>query len=304
MNGASEHGLRARWRLGVRGLRADLSNFHALHYRKVDGLLITAKNSGTHWLRFMLSHALAHEHGLPPPLYASGPASDDYIGHPRRPPKYPELPRIGSSHNIPSRVLGWGVVRRTFDLPQTVVLVRDIREAMLSHHVKWCERTGLSLSEYLRLPPPGRRDVADLWWFLDFFNRWGKMAFDFPHEILIVRYEDLLAEPAYWLRRIFDHYGLALGAASIGAAMTVADRDSVRRRLDPEYRETIVPDAAVRGAAGFEADDEAYFGRQVDRYLQFGFGYGYASSDKPVVIQPEALPRARSALLRQGGREL
>lgn len=280
------HEMRARWRLALRELRSDFSNFHILHYRKVDGFLITAKNSGTHWLKFMLSHALAHELNLPPPLYASGPNSDDFIGHPRCAPKYPELPWIGSSHNLPSRMLGWGAVRRAFDLPQVVVLVRDIREAMLSHHVKWGDKFGLSLSEYLKLPPQARKDhLADLWWFLDFFNRWGGMAYAFPHEVLIVRYEDLLAEPGYWLQRIFDHYRLTISSASIEAALKVADRESIQRRLDPEHREAIVPDATVRRAAGFDTDDEAYFRRQVARYLKFGFGYGLADEGKPVVIQ-------------------
>jgi hypothetical protein len=276
--------------LFARALGADLNNFHLLHYRRVDGFLITAKNSGTHWLRFMLSHALAHEFGLPPPLHASGPESDAFIGHPRRRPAYPGVPWIGSSHNIPSRVLGARVVRRTLDLPQTVVLVRDIRQAMLSHHLKWRETFGLSLSEYLRIPPPGRKRMADIWWYIDFFNRWGRMAFSFPHEVLIVRYEDLLREPAYWLRRIIDHYGLSVSPAAIQAALAVADKDSIRRRLDPEYGEAIVPDAAERRSMRFDAGDEAYFSACMDAHLRFAFGYGYGRAGRPSVIQPEAAP--------------
>jgi hypothetical protein len=47
-------------------LRDDLSRFHLLHYGgKVDGFLISGHNCGTHWLRFMLSAAIAHRLGLP-----------------------------------------------------------------------------------------------------------------------------------------------------------------------------------------------------------------------------------------------
>ena len=37
--------------------QADVSNFFLYQYRDVDAFLITGKNSGTHWLKFMLSCA-------------------------------------------------------------------------------------------------------------------------------------------------------------------------------------------------------------------------------------------------------
>ena len=43
----------------VRIVQADVSNFFLYQYRDVDAFLITGKNSGTHWLKFMLSCALA-----------------------------------------------------------------------------------------------------------------------------------------------------------------------------------------------------------------------------------------------------
>ena len=81
---------------------ADLANFFLLQYRGVDGFLITGKNSGTHWLKFMLSCAIAEEYRVPPPQRSSGKAADEIIGHPRWPRRYRHLPWIGSSHTIPS----------------------------------------------------------------------------------------------------------------------------------------------------------------------------------------------------------
>jgi hypothetical protein len=266
-------GLKEQAALTARRLSVDLSNFHLLHYRHVDGFLVTAKNSGTHWLRFMLSHALARRHGLPAPLHSSGRASDDFIGHPKHGRKYPQVPFIGSSHNVPSALFAQPWFRELFRSPPVVVLVRDIREAMLSHYVKWGPRLGLSLSDYVRSPAPGRREVADAWWYIDFFNRWGRMAMTFPEAILIVRYEDLLEDAETWLGRIDAHLKLGLDAGSIRAAAALADRETLRSRLDPEYGEEIVPDAQQRAGVRFSAEDEAHLQAIFDRHLAHAFGY-------------------------------
>ena len=270
-----EHaGLKEATALAARRLSVDLSNFHLLHYRHVDGFLVTAKNSGTHWLRFMLSHALARQYGLPAPLHSSGRASDDFIGHPKWGRKYPQVPFIGSSHNVPSALFAqpWfvGVVRS----PPVVVLVRDIREAMLSHWVKWGPQLDLSLHDYVRSPAPGRRELADAWWYIDFFNRWGRMAMTFPERILVVRYEDLLEDAQTWLTRISAHLRLGLEADTIALASKLSDRGSLRARLDPEYGEEIVPDPTRREAAAFSAADKSHLRALFARRLLHTFGYG------------------------------
>src|SRR5947209_13645875 len=116
-------------------LRDDLSRFHLLHYRaRVDGFLISGHNSGTHWLRFMLSTAIAHRLDLPRPAYCSGPQSDLYIGNARHPRRFPQAPAIGSSHHMPSRLVALlgllGLVR----LPPVVLLVRRIPDSLISYY--------------------------------------------------------------------------------------------------------------------------------------------------------------------------
>ena len=257
--------------------RVDLSNFHLAHYRHVDGFLITGKNSGTHWLKCMLSHAMACQYGLPAPTRTSGREAEDFIGHPRWPQKHAQLPHIGSSHNIPSALLGAPVARRLLRLPPAVVLVRSIPEAMLSHWVKWGGAKGLSLSDYVRLPAPGRRDLADVWWYLDFFNRWGRAAHDCLGDILILRYEDLKADPGTWLRRTASHLGMRLSPESIEAALAASDREFLRQRLDPAYGEEIVPDSERRAVAQFSAADRAYLDALLAERLHYDFGYGHMS---------------------------
>ena len=82
---------------------ADTSNFHMLHYRHVDGFLVSAKNSGTHWLHYMLSHALATQYGVEPPRHSTGPHADHLIGPAKQKPRYPQIPHLALSHAHPQR---------------------------------------------------------------------------------------------------------------------------------------------------------------------------------------------------------
>src|SRR5215510_1771769 len=108
----------------ARVLQADLANFFLLQYRDVDGFLVTSKNSGTHWLKFMLSCAIAEQYGVPPPRRSSGHEADRIIGHPRWPQRA-RVPRIGSSYTIPSIAFTWTWLVWEMPHPPVVVLVRD-----------------------------------------------------------------------------------------------------------------------------------------------------------------------------------
>ncbi len=270
--------VRFRLRIALiwRALLIDLSNFHLVQHRRVSGFMISGKNSGTHWLRFMLSHAMARRYGLTPPIHSSGRDAEDFIGQPRWPMKHPDLPFIAGSHNLPSSVLSWAWVRWLFDLPPVVVLVRDPREAMLSHYVKWREPLSLNLHDYICNSSTKRKQLADGWWYIDFFNRWGRMAKTAPEHVLVVRYEDLQNAPEYWLARVSDHLGLGLDSAAIAAAMEVSSREAVRSTLDPAYGEAIVPDAGERADVRLSPVEDQVLTEQFAEHLRHDFGYGYA----------------------------
>lgn len=263
-------------RLSGRDLENDLTSFHLVKYGpRVDGFLATAKNSGTHWLRYMASHAIAHHLDLPPPAHSSGPDSDSFIGHPKHARVHAAAPRIGSSHNIPSRLIAPLARAGLVALPPTVVLVRDIRQALLSYYVKWADAYHLgSLPEFVRRPAPGVRRIDDAWWFIRFFNRWGEMAQALPRQVIIVRHEDLQADPGSEIRRIWAQWGVTLSDADVAAAVTVADREAVASTLDPTHAETIVPDAARRQAPVLSGADEAHLLDLFRRHLKHDFGYG------------------------------
>ena len=262
----------------LRVLRADLANFFPLQYRHVDGLLITGKNSGTHWLKFMLSCAIAEQFGVPPPQYSSGTAADEIISHPRWPARYHQIPRIGSSHTIPSIALTWSWLTWMFPLPPVVVLVRDIAPAMGSNYVKWQRRYRVSPSQYVRGDPSGQRYIADLWWYIHFFNRWGDVATAQSGKVLVVRYEDLLVAPEVCLQRVLTHFGLWHGERAIAAGLRYVHRDAIRSRLDPSETELVMAPEGAGSVVRFEASDGAFIRAAMQRYLRCDFGYGYAAA--------------------------
>lgn len=254
-------------------VRDDLSRFHLLHYRgRVDGFLISGHNSGTHWLRFMLSSAIAHRLALPRPVYSSGPQSDVYIGHARHRRTFPEAPRIGSSHHMPSRLVALLGALRCARLPPVVLLVRHIPDSLISYFFKWREIKQLGTLDSFVARSPSAQGV-DLWWFIRFFNRWGLLKRVFPKAVMVVRYEDVERDPETWVRRIWSHWGVELDAADLAAAMSVSSREAVQAHLDPDYGEDIAPDREARRAVQYATSDAVLLEDRLMRYLRHDFGY-------------------------------
>ena len=260
----------ARFRLRV--LRADLGNFFFIQHRHVDGFLVSGKNSGSHWLKYMLSAGLAAQHGLEPPAHSTGQGAEDIIGHPARPRRYADVPRIGTTHTIPSALVRY-VPRLLARRPPIVLLLRAIDAAMLSNYTKWQAQYETSLADFARGDPSGRRFVADIWWYVHFFNRWGEWAEADPARILVVRYEDLVAAPAVWVPRIAGHLKLEFSDVALQQALRFTSKQAIRERQDPNAGEVIVPDDAGAPRAAFDGRDMQAMSAILARYLRHDFGY-------------------------------
>jgi hypothetical protein len=254
-------------------VRDDLSRFHLLHYGdRVDGFLVSGHNSGTHWLRFMLSAAIASRLDLPRPAYSSGPQSDVYIGHARHRRRFPQAPKIGSSHHMPSRLIALLGALRILRLPPVVLLVRHIPDSLLSYFFKWRDAKQLGeLDSYVARQPSAQG--VDVWWFIRFFNRWGALKRIFPRQVLVVRYEDVARDPETWVRRIWAHWGVELEDADVAAALEVSSHAVVKAHLDPAYGEDVAPDRSARLACRFAEHDVAVLERRLGRHLRHAFGY-------------------------------
>ena len=254
-------------------VRDDFSRFHLLHYgASVDGFLVSGHNSGTHWLRFMLSTAIAHNLDLPPPAHSSGEQSDVFIGNAKHRQKFPQAPKIGSSHHMPSRLIALLGAANLIRLPPVVVLVRSIPDSLLSYFFKWRDAKALgALDDYVARGPTPLG--VDLWWFIRFFNRWGALKGVFPSAVMVVRYEDVARDPATWVRRIWAHWGVELSDGDLAAAMAVSSRAAVKACQDPAYGEEVVPEPAQRLTVRFAETHMAVLEQRLAAHLRHDFGY-------------------------------
>jgi hypothetical protein len=259
-----------------RNLKRDLSNFQLLHHRNVDGNLVTGMNSGTHWVTVMLATAIAKQHGLELPKYFSFTAAGHLVGIPSALVRRPGIPAIALSHNHPAAPLSWPIVRRLVPIPKQVVLVRDIREVLVSAYVKWIPNREISFSEFVRGDPTNRRGyLCDVWWYVSYLNRWGDVKASAPDDTLVVRYEDMVAEPALWLRRMSDHFGLNLSERAIEAALTFRDKNAVLAKRDPKDTEPVIAAAGAKAEIRFSDEDLQELRNTLSRHLRYDYGYDY-----------------------------
>jgi len=261
-------------------LRRDLSNFALLKYRDCDGFLVTMQHSGTHWLKYMLSVALARQLGLEPPRFVHNDSSNDFIGHPRHPRRYPQAPRIASAHSVPHSWFDSNLVRGMLRFPPYVVVVRDLRAALVSNYEKWKARYAVSFSEYLRGDPRGKRYVFDVWGGLHFLNRWARVRRRFPSTTLVLRYEDIESDAVDAMRQVFTHFSLAVAHEHLAAAAAAGSKTAMATRLDPASPvQNIIRDDARPPSAWYSAADRRYFDRARRALLQDDFGYDWRWSD-------------------------
>jgi cation:H+ antiporter len=267
-----------------RNLKRDLSNYQLLHHRNVDGNLVTGMNSGTHWVTVMLATAIAKHHGLALPKYFSFTAAGDLVGIPSALVRRPGIPAIALSHNHPAAPLAWPIVRKLVPIPKQVVLVRDIREVMVSAYVKWIPEREIPFSDFVRGDPSNRRGyLCDVWWYISYLNRWGDVKASAPDETLVVRYEDMVAEPAFWLRRISDHFGLNLSDRAIEAALTLRDKDAALARRDPKDTERVIAPPNAKADVRFSEADLRELRSILSRHLRYDYGYDYGLKDTPLI---------------------
>lgn len=257
--------------------RRDISNFALLKYRDFDGFLITMQHAGTHWLKYMMSTAIANQLDLSPPRYIHNASSNDFIGHPKHQRLYAHAPRIASSHSIPHALLDSLFVRSMVSFPRYAILVRDVRAALVSNYEKWKSRYDVPFSEYLRGDTSGKRYVMDIWWCLHFLNRWSRVRKRFPDDTLILRYEQLLEDPVAEIRRVFAHFGISISDTHIVDAVDAGSRQKMANILDPnDPVRNIIRDDPRPANSWFTADDMRFFKKTVERFLLEDYGYDYA----------------------------
>jgi hypothetical protein len=276
----------------VHGINRHSTNLALLKYYDFQGFLVTGQHSGTHWIKWMLSHALAHRYGVEPPRYFNNDSSNDLIGHPKHERIHPHLPRIASSHSIPPYAIDWAWLRQIRRPPPYAVVVRDIRDALISNYEKWRTEYGVPFSRYVAGDPRGKAFVCDVWWYVRFLNRWGEIAGRHPQATLVLRYEDFRKDSLDNLRRLARHFRLDLSDADLLAGVAVGSKEYMMARQDPQISERPIRPDGVEGARFSTRDLEVLAGI-LDRNLQHDFGYRYFEKPRGFQIPPTQRSESR-----------
>ncbi len=185
--------------------------------RHTDVFLVSFPKSGRTWLRVMLGFALADHVGMKvryPLRFTKGK------------PVHPDLPVILARHDdSPQYKAATAVFRdkRVYRRRKVILLVRDPRDVIVSWYLHVTHRMGNeyegTLSEFVRDP------VGSLASMLAFYDAWAAQLTS--DHVLLVRYEDIKADPAHELRRVLDF--IAIGAIRDDAVRRAIERASFQR---------------------------------------------------------------------------
>ncbi|MEM9667939.1 MAG: sulfotransferase family protein [Pseudomonadota bacterium] len=261
-----------------RKVRAELwSNFSVVRHRNFDGMLVTSKNSGTHWIKYMLATALAEDNDIPPPEYFSEDAVRPYIGWPKDQPVFPSLPRLAFSHTIPHRLMDWRRLRQLIGFPNYVLAVRHPMAILASHYAKWAHQLNVDWLTFLEGDPSGERYRCDIYWLARFWNRWGDIVAADGSRYLIVRYEEALLNPETSLRSVSDHWQLGLSDGAIAVALRAGTKDAMADKIDPEAERNVLQNRKEALAEQFKGEALDLYRARVASLFRHDLGYDLLS---------------------------
>lgn len=254
-------------------LNESWTNFSLLRHREFDGVLVTSKNSGTHWVKYMLAVALADTYGAPRPAYFSEDAVRPYIGWPKDAAVFPQLPRLAFSHTIPHQLANWGWAGAVAGLPQYVLFVRHPMSILASHHAKWEYDIKVDWLTYLKGDPAGTRYRCDLYWLARFWNRWGEVEVRRPGGVLRLHYEQTLSDPRGALNAIDAHWGLKLAPTAIDAALEAGTKEAMAEKIDPNAEPNVLQNRKTDLAQMFAGEAGEIYRDRVTALFKHTLGY-------------------------------
>jgi len=254
----------------------EFSNYSLLRHRDFQGHLATGKNSGTHWVKYMICLALAEHYAVEPPEFFNADATNAFMGNPKSVRPMPGLPRLASSHTIPGFAYDIPLLRGSKPFPPVVVLVRDLRDVLISHYEKWKDTYEVEWSEFLSGRMGKRGFRCDIWWYIHFMNRWGDAIRALPDEVIPITYEDMRANPAQELKGIFTHFGIEIPLEAIERAVAASSKDAMEEKIDPDFPERILRSQEALIEDYFWGDDLDFFQRTLKKNLRHSFGYDFA----------------------------
>ena len=202
---------------------------------KSDWVLMSWGKSGRTWLRVMLSRAYQLKGGLD---------ARELLDFDNLKKLDPQLPAVFFTHNNYLRdYTGNAESKAHFKGKRIVLLVRDPRDVAVSQFFQWQFRMRPN-KKFINDYPPHGADIG-VWDFVldrdagvprivDYFNGWAR-AIPELKDVLIVRYEDMRADPAAALAKILDFTGTGVTAAQVQEAVDFAAYDNMKKMEQEKF---------------------------------------------------------------------
>ncbi|MBK43977.1 MAG: sulfotransferase [Roseovarius sp.] len=203
-------------------------------YRKLkeaDWVLMSWGKSGRTWFRVMLSRFYQLHFGLP---------TENMLEFDNFHRMNPAAPKVLFSHNNYMRdYLGEWERLDHFRGKRVVLLVRDPRDVAVSQYFQWKYRMLPGKKELNFYPPHGAE--VEIFEFVsnpdcgiprivDYFNGWARAMPMMGDDLLLIRYEDMRADPATALERAVTHTGTPGSPDHIEAARDYAAYENMKKR--------------------------------------------------------------------------
>lgn len=197
--------------------------------QRCDWVLMSWGKSGRTWLRVMLSRAYTLKGGLP---------ANELLDFDNLRDADPTLPAVFFTHNNYLRdYTGNQESKAHFRGKKIVLLVRDPRDVAVSQFFQWQFRMRPN-KKFINDYPPHGADI-DTWDFVldadagvprivDYFNGWARAMRELG-DVLVVRYEDMRADPADVLSRILAFTGTPIADEQVQEAVEFAAYDNMKK---------------------------------------------------------------------------
>ena len=274
-------------------------------YRKLqraDCVVVSFGKSGRTWLRVMLSRFYQVKHGL---------SERHLIGFDNLHLRNGAIPKIFFTHdNYTKDYTGNLDSKVDYAGKKVVLLVRHPADVAVSQYYQWQYRMKPNKVALNRYPERGQdlgifdfvtREYAGLTRTIDFMNGWAGEA-ERSGDLLVVRYEDMRAQPERVLSRILAFMGTPGTADEVREAVAFASFENMRKmeadstfwlsggRMRPRDRQNPQSFKTRRGKVGgyrdyFDDGEIAEIDRLVEEQLAPVFGYA----------RPSVPPQAASA---------
>jgi hypothetical protein len=258
-----------RIRYHARAVEGGLLNLRWLRYMRRDGVIASMQQSGTHWIRFMLSLTLAKLYDIPSQFYIQ---DRSIVGK----PIFRHIPQIVDTTMIPHYYLRSRILFRPLRVPRYLILVRDLRDSLVSHYEKQRSAYGVDFSTFLRGDVSRKRYNNDIWTRIRFLNGWGPVVERQPEHVAVLKYEDLVADTHGELARVCDHFGIeGVTADLIDEVVNASSKAEMAKLSDPSKTRRAVRADPRPAEEWFGPDDRQFFAELCRLYLKYTFGYRY-----------------------------